>query len=146
MVNDMKNPILLQDSVAASGTSKNSQSIALVKARTMSLTCRLTCGAALNADPTVQLYTSPDGEDWDTETYTDFDLAHTASATIQRTALIDVPEDGYILANVLNNSAADTLEKVTLWYTLEDYQTNAEVNEALKTLIEQGSILIKKAR
>lgn len=124
----MRKPFSIHSSITASGTVVGEKTIPLVRARTVSLTVRLTFGASIDADTTVYLYYSPDGNNWDTIAYTSFVIAYTASATKQRTCLIDVPEHGSIMVKVTNGSSADTISNVQMWYTIQSWEeVGAEV-------------------
>jgi hypothetical protein len=115
----MESPFGYIGSIAASGFSLLGGSIPLVRARTVSITIRETCGAAINADTTVSLFYSPDGNNWDTQLYTSFTLTFSAGATIQRTVIIDPPEHGYFAVQVTNGSAADVITNIKGWYSIQ---------------------------
>lgn len=117
----MKNPFFSIQEVAASGTIKTS-SFNLNYARTISVTVQIDCGAALDADTTVNVYYSPDGNNWDTINYTSFTLAFDAGNTVQRTVLIDTPEHGALILEIVNGSAADTLDNVYCWYSIQSWE------------------------
>jgi hypothetical protein len=119
----MESPFGYIGSIAASGFSLLGGSIPLVRARTLSITIRETCSAQLDADTTVSLFYSPDGNNWDTQLYTSFTLTFSAGNTIQRTVIIDPPEHGYFEVQVTNGSANGTLSKIKGWYSIQAWDT-----------------------
>jgi len=110
-------------SLAASGSQVLGGSIPLVRARTLSLTIRETCGASIDADTTVGIYYSPDGNKWDSIVYTSWAITFTASETIQRTVLIDPPEHGYLVVKITNGSSADVLTNIKGWFSIQSWDT-----------------------
>jgi len=96
-------------------------SIPLVRARTLTITSRMTFSAGSIADTTCNLYFSPDGQNWDTTPYAFIAIPFTASATIQRTLLVDPPEHGYILIQYVNTDAVGSVANVTTWYTIQSW-------------------------
>ena len=117
----MQKPLGRIDSVAAAGTQDIPGLIPLVRARTMSLTTQIQFGGSIDADATVYVYYSPDGNNWDTIAYTSYAVTFTAGSTIQRTVLVDVPEHGHIKLKVTNGSQADTLDEVIQWYSIQAF-------------------------
>lgn len=117
----MQKPLGRIESIAASGRTQIPGSIPLVRARTLSVTARMTFGASIDADAVVEVYYSPDGNKWDTIVYTSFALAFTVGTTKQRTVSVDVPEHGHICIKVLNGSDADTLTDVICWYSIQSW-------------------------
>lgn len=115
----MEAPFGQINSLAASGSQFLGGIIPLVRARTLSLTIRETCGAAIDTDTTVGLYYSPDGNKWDSIVFTSFTLTFSAGNTIQRTVIIDPPEHGYFQVKVTNGSAADVLTNIKGWYSIQ---------------------------
>jgi len=115
----MKTPLGILSNIAASGSTFISGVIPLVRARTLSITTRLTCGGSIDADPQMDLFYSPDGQNWDTVAYTTWTMTFTASGTIQKTAIIDPPEHGAFRVKVTNKSAADVLTDVNVWYSIQ---------------------------
>jgi len=96
-------------------------SIPLVRARTLTITARMTFSAGSIADTTMNLYFSPDGNNWDTTPYAFIAIPFTASATIQRTLLVDPPEHGYILIQYVNTDQVGSVANVTTWYTIQSW-------------------------
>lgn len=117
----MQNPWFEKAIIAASGSVYSPNDVPLVRARTLSLTGKVTYGASINADTTVYVYYSPDGRNWDTEAYTSFALAYSAGNTVQRTVVVDVPEHGYIRTKLTNGSSADTVTDVVVWYSIQSW-------------------------
>jgi hypothetical protein len=77
--------------------------------------------AQIDDDVTVKLYYSPDGNNWDTEVLTSWDITFTVSTWKQITKVLDVPEHGYIMVKVQNQSSAATVTNVTMWYTIQSW-------------------------
>ena len=117
----MKQPFGTTNNLAAGDTGYFPGTINLVRARTLSFTVRLTCGASLNADPEVDLFFSPDGQNWDSIPYTSFTMTFTASTTIQKTVIIDPPEHGYVRFAVVNKSSAGQLTNVVSWLSIQSW-------------------------
>lgn len=117
----MKNPFITQGIIAAGGSARSPGDIPLVRARTVSLTVRLTFGSSIDKDAIVYIYYSPDGKHWDTEEYTSFVIPYTAGATKQRTVIINMPEHGYFKVRIYNQSTADTITDVKAWYSIQSY-------------------------
>jgi len=118
----MRNPWFIKASLAVSESIMSPGDIPLVKARTVGITASVAYPAAADVDATVYLYYSPDGSSWDTIAFTSFDLTRTASATVQRTVILDIPEHGYLKAKVTNGSAAKTLTNIKVWYSVQSWE------------------------
>ena len=126
----MRNPFAIIPLIPIGGTGSAGQTIQLVRARTLSITVRLTFDAASDTDAVVNIYYSPDGNNWDTEVYATFTIADTASTTKQKTAIIDPPEHGYIRVQIYNASQAKTFTNVKLWYTIQSWhEVGAEIDD-----------------
>jgi hypothetical protein len=93
--------------------------IELVRARTLSITARIDFETSCQDDATINLYYSADGNHWDTLPYATQDITASAGNTVQKTFIVDPPEHGYITGKIVNNSAADTLTNVKLWYSIQ---------------------------
>lgn len=117
----MRTPFDVCGTIPVSGTHWAEKTIPLVRARTLSITTRVDFPAAAASDAVVSLYYSPDGNNWDTIVYTTWNITVTASATVQRTCIIDCPEHGYIWVKVTNGSSAKTLISVKQWYTIQSW-------------------------
>jgi hypothetical protein len=117
----MRNPWFIEPSIAASTTKQSPGSFPLIRARTVSITVRLTCGAALNADPVVNVYYSPDAETFDTAAFATFTMARSAGNVIQATKQIDPPEHGFFAISIQNASAADVITAVKTWYSIQSW-------------------------
>jgi len=115
----MMNPFGHIGSLAASGSQFLGGPIPLVRARTVSITVRETCGGAINANTAINVYYSPDGNNWDTQVYTTAAITFSAGNTIQRTVIIDPPEHGYFAVQITNGSAADVLTNIRGWYSIQ---------------------------
>ena len=119
----MRQPWFIETAIPASGSARSSGAISLVKARTLSITTALTFPASTTDDATVYLYYSPDGSNWDTIAYTSWTIAHTASVTVQRTVINDIPEHGFIRLIVTNGSATIAITTVKVWYTIQSWES-----------------------
>lgn len=117
----MRSPFSITGTVPASRTASATGTIPLVRARTLSITTRLTFGGQIDADAIVSIYYSPDGNSWDTIALTSWAIAFTVATTKQVTKVIDVPEHGYIWVRVANGSSADVITNLTLWYTIQSW-------------------------
>jgi hypothetical protein len=128
----MRNPFSIIPLIPLGQTGSASQTIPLVRARTLSITVRLTFDAASDTDAVVNLYYSPDGNNWDTINFATFTIAHTASTTKQRTAIFDIPEHGYMWVKVYNGSQAKTFTNVIIWITIQSWPgVGAEISEEI---------------
>lgn len=125
----MRTPFSIIGTIPVSGLGWATGTIPLVRARTLSITTRLTFGGAIDADATVYVFYSPDGNNWDSESLTSWAITFTINATKQITKIIDVPEHGYIWTKVLNGSSADVLTNVKQWYTIQSWD---EVDAAMR--------------
>lgn len=126
----MRNPFAVIPLIPIGGTGSAGQTIQLVRARTLSITVRVTFDAASDTDAVVNVYYSPDGNNWDTEVYGTFTITDTASTTKQKTAIFDPPEHGYIWVKVYNASQAKTFTKVIMWYTIQSWpEIGAEIDD-----------------
>ena len=96
-------------------------SIPLVRARTVTLTARVTFAALANAAVTMNVYFSPDGNNWDTTPYAVLGIPFTVSATIQRTLLLDPPEHGYLRVELANGDQTRAVTIAMLWYTIQSW-------------------------
>ena len=117
----MQKPLGRIETIAASGRDQIPGQVPLVRARTLSCTVRMTFGASIDADATLEVYYSPDGNNWDNLTYATQAVAFTAGATRQQTFIIDPPEHGHICFKVLNGSDADTITNVVGWYSIQSW-------------------------
>jgi hypothetical protein len=128
----MRAPFSITGTIPVSTVAWAKKTIPLVRARTLSITCRLTFDANADTNPEVFLFYSPDGNNWDTQAYTSFTITFTASATRQRTVIIDCPEHGYIWVKVQNLSAAGVITKCILWYTIQSWDAVAATTDDKK--------------
>lgn len=117
----MQKPIGRIETLAASGRLQLPGQIPLVRARTVSITVNMTFGSSIDADPTIEVYYSPDGRNFDTYVLTSWGMTYDASATEQITKIIDVPEHGMLIVKVLNGSSADTITNVVWWYSIQSW-------------------------
>ena len=117
----MQKPLGRIETIAASGREQIPGTVPLVRARTLSCTVRMTFGAAINANATIEVYYSPDGNNWDNLTYAAQAVVFTAGATRQQSFIIDPPEHGHIIFKVLNGSQADVITNVIGWYSIQSW-------------------------
>lgn len=117
----MQKPIGRIDDIAASATGIVPGVIPLIRARTLSITTRVTFGGSIDADAVVKVYYSPDGNKWDSQALTSWAITFTISTTQQITKIIDIPEHGHITIKVTNGSSADTLTDVIVWYSIQSW-------------------------
>lgn len=130
----MQKPLGRIELIAASGTELVPGVIPLVRARTLSVTTRVTFGASIDADAVVCVYYSPDGNNWDTYVLTSWAITFDTSETEQITKIIDVPEHGHIQIKVTNGSSADTLTNAIVWYSIQSWaETNAQSRGLINT-------------
>lgn len=108
--------VLNLPSLAASGT-KNSAPIRAFGVRTLTVTGQVTFNASATLGAIVNVFTSPDGKNWDTIAYATVPLTLSAGNKVQRTVLIDLPEQGYIRFQLQNLDTTYTLTKGIVWYT-----------------------------
>lgn len=117
----MQKPMGRIDSIAASGIGIVPGVIPFVRARTLSITVRLTFGASIDADADVYLYYSPDGRNWDTIAFTSWAITYTASGVVQHTVIVDPPEHGNMAIKITNGSQADTIDEAVVWYSIQSW-------------------------
>lgn len=96
--------------------------ITLDKTRTVGITAKTTYNASGTGSLRVNLYYSPDGINFDTIAYTYFDVTITAATTQQRTAIVDIPEIGYMQIAIQNLDATYTQTNVQAWVTQEKWE------------------------
>ena len=124
--------------IAASGTVNAEVPVRLVRARTFTVTVGVTFGAQATGDARVDVYTSPNGVDWDTIVYTSFDLAVSAGEYIQRTVNIDPPEHGWISIRIVNEDASVAITNYKAWYSVSSHLQDIDWE-----LIHRGEITTK---
>lgn len=117
----MQKPMGRIETIAASAREQIPGAIPFVRARTLSVTVRMTMGASIDADATIELYYSPDGEMWDTLPYAAQGVTYTASGTVQKTFIVDPPEHGHMIIKVLNGSSADTITDIRAWFSIQSW-------------------------
>ena len=117
----MQKPMGRIETIAASGREQIPGSIPFVRARTLSVTVRMTFGASIDADATTEIYYSPDGEIWDTIYYAHQAITFTAGGTVQKTFIVDPPEHGHLCIKILNGSDADTITDIIAWYSIQSW-------------------------
>lgn len=98
------------------------EQIALVKARKLSITARMTFQAAATGNGVVHVLYSPAGRHTDTIDLQTITVTVTAGATVQVTEVVDVPEHGYLTCTVENADQAKTISNVMLWYSVQSWE------------------------
>jgi hypothetical protein len=81
----------------------------------------VTFAAGADVDTTMNVYFSPDGNNWDTTPYAVLAIPFTVSATIQRTLLVDPPEHGYLRVELANGDQTRAVTIAHLWYTIQSW-------------------------
>ena len=117
----MRTPWCNLGTIPANSSVWSTGSIPLVRARTVTFTARVTFAAAANADVTMNVFFSPDGNNWDTYRYATIAVPFTASTTVQVTLLVDPPEHGYLRVELANGDQTRTVTIAKLWYTIQSW-------------------------
>jgi len=107
--------------IPASGSAWSPNDVPLVRARTVSITVKLTYAAAATAGAKVHVYYSPNGKNWDTVAVDDFTVDFTAGQTVQKTYLVGIPEHGYMKVKVENLDSAQVITNVSVWYSIQSW-------------------------
>ena len=110
-------PLRTIDSLSASGT-QIIGNLDCRKVRTVTITCRATYNGSATSAVRVNLYFSPDGENYDTIPYTYFDVDVTVSVACQETAIIDFPEHGFMNIEIYNQDSSYAATNVKVWSTV----------------------------
>lgn len=117
----MQKPMGRIETIAASGTAVVPGIIPLVRARTLTITARILFGGSIDANATVKVYYSPDGNRWDTLTYATQSVTYTVSVWVQKTFIVDPPEHGHISVSITNGSSADAIDGVEVFYSIQSW-------------------------
>jgi len=133
----MQKPLGRIDDIAASATDQVPGVIPLVRARTLSITTRVTYGASCDADAVVCVYYSPDANNWDSQALTSWAITFTVSTTQQITKIIDIPEHGHIMIKVTNGTDQEAITDVIVWYSIQSW---AEVKAQSRGLIDTANV------
>jgi len=141
----MQNPWFIRGVLKASGSLYSPGLIPLVRARTLSITVRATAGSSVDNNLRCHILYSPDGRNTDTIDYASYDVDYTAGATVQKTALTEVPEHGWLLLKLENLSSADSWSDITVWYTIQSYPPEPGYQRGLIT-VDTGEENIKEGR
>lgn len=115
--------------------------------RTATISVRITYAGGAGTAATLQLLYSPDGRNFDTVVYTSLAITLTAGATVQRTAILDLPEQGYMEIRVANGDAVNT--NLQVWYSVARHgDTHIEADKMIFLLgeIERKMLDIDKLR
>lgn len=107
--------------IAASGSSPSAGTINLVRTRTLSVTASAKFHGSATGDVRVDLFYSPNGNDWDTMAYATFDLTVSQGNRVQKTAVIDPPEHGYMSVTLTNEDATYAVADHKIWYSVQVY-------------------------
>ena len=124
----MRQPWFIESTIAISGTARSPGAISLVKARTLSITTRATFNGSGTVDATVNLYYSPDGNNYDTTAFATWALTVDAGNAVQRTVVLDTPEHGFIYAAITNGDSSYTLTAAEMWYAIQSWEQGISEN------------------
>ncbi len=117
----MQNTWFQVPSIAVGATAWSTGDLPLVRARTVSVTVRLTYDTSASESAVCRIYYSPDGNHYDTVPLDEFAVNVTANSTVQETGLIAVPEHGYFKASIYNPDEEDALTDVAVWYSIQSW-------------------------
>ena len=115
---------------------KRGRAIKCDLARTLLLTGRCTYNASGTLAMRVNLYFSPDGNNFDTVPYTYFDITITAGADVQRSVIVDPPENGYLVPEVENLDTAYTITNFIVWTNVANYWE--DIHKAMEANLKRG--------
>ena len=115
-----KNPNISRESIPASASIRG-RAIEVDLARTLSISGRCTYHASGTSAMRLNVYFSPDGENFDTIPYAYFDVDITAGAVCQESKLIDPPENGYLIPQVVNQDGTYSINNVKVWIGVSKY-------------------------
>jgi len=107
LLKDINTTTLIDVASIDAGGSAVSSSIDVSGYRKATLTVKITYGDTATDGITVNLYTSPDGTNFDTVAYFTFDPNFSAGATVQQTKLVDGLLAKYIKVEVVNKDGAN---------------------------------------
>lgn len=116
----MREPHIHVGVLAASG-SQRSALVPLVRARSLHITGRATYNASATGTVEVEVYYSPDGTNLDTISYGTLTLSLSAGNTVQRSAVVVVPEHGYVQFRLVNNDSTYTATDARVWYSVQSW-------------------------
>lgn len=122
-------PLLRTSSLPASATAQ----AGLIDCRNLkaiALTGRATFDASATGNVTVCMFFSPDGVNYDTTAFSTLTLTCVQSGTVQKTAITEVPDTGWVRVNVINGDSSYAQTAVAVWAAvayqfIEDRQTQA---------------------
>ena len=117
----MRTPWCNLGTIPANSSVWSTGSIPLVRARTVTFTARVLFDASATADVTMNVYFSPDGNNWDSVVYATIAITVSAGNTVQRTLLVDPPEHGYLRVELANGDQTYTATIARLWYTVQSW-------------------------
>lgn len=117
----MEPPWFTEAAIAASGVVNSPGVLDLIRARSLSISVNVTFDGSVDADTTVELFYSADGNHWDTLAYASFAITFTISTTKQITKFFNVPEHGFMKIVVTNGSSAGALSNLKVWYSMDSW-------------------------
>lgn len=104
--------------------------------RALSVTCRLTYNASATVGATLNVYYSPDSDNFDTVPYTSFLINVSAGAAVQETHGINLPEKGYIQIKLSNGDSVSATD-IQIWISEGRYGDEFIEADKVVTLLDQ---------
>lgn len=93
--------------------------VTLYRIETFSVTTKVTYNGSATAGIRLNMYFSPDGNNYDTVPYAYYDIDLTAGGTVQESKLVDSPERGYLRIAVKNLDTVYAASGIFIWTLLE---------------------------
>lgn len=106
---------------------RRTDDIVLTRARTLSITTRVTYAAGATKPVQVNVYFSPDGSNWDTVPIDYYTVTLAAGQTVQESYLAAVPEHGWTKIGIQNQDSANAVTDVKVWYTIQSWKDKIEI-------------------
>lgn len=107
--------VINESSIGAGGSvSKDLEPRSLINVDELAVTIRVTYPVGMTAGVTVNLYSTPDGANWDTDVYTTFAPSFAANSTKQKTFLVEVCVKN-LRIEVVNGDVANVTGAVKVW-------------------------------
>ncbi len=107
----------LTSEVTIAASASNTSSVYETKdAQKLAISVKATFHASATKGITVYVYTSPDGDNYDTDELFSFEPSFTAGSSIQKTAFFD-PDMQEMKVKVTNNDTGQSVTAVSVWIT-----------------------------